>query len=183
MTKICDGRCRSRGPILIIYNTSLFLFKTNILMFVSSKSVKIYSSYREDKLRTKRISKILANGGLIGMIFGTSCFLVKPYRHTEFHSNRSRTRHSCHTKHINYDQSLAMVTVEVVVRFWSFTIPAYSPSKQTFWFLFHQNRSRFTRVIVRTNFGYRVQVTGYRVQINNHPPKIDWNVFQTLWNP
>ena len=31
------------------YNTSLFLAKTHILVFVSSKSVKIYSSYRGDK--------------------------------------------------------------------------------------------------------------------------------------
>ena len=32
-----------------------------------------------------------------------------------------------------------------------FTIPAYSSSKHTFWFLFHQNQLKCSRVIVRTN--------------------------------
>ena len=180
MAKICDGRCWSRGPILTIYNTSLFLFKTNILVFVSSKSVKINSSYRVHKFRTKRISKIFANGGPIGLIFGTSCFLVKHYRHTEFHSNRSRTRHSCHTKHKSYDQSSAMVTAEVVVRFCPFTIPAYSSSIPGFCFI--KIGQDLLELSCRQIFGYSGQRTadsGQRTAytLTMTPLKIDENVF------
>ena len=102
---------------MTIYNTSLLLINTNNLAFVSIKSVKIYSIYREEKFRAKRISKIFANGGPIGLIYGTRGFLVKHYQRTEFHSNRSRTRHSCHTKHISYDQSFAMVTIYNTILF------------------------------------------------------------------
>ena len=105
-----------------------------------------------------------------------SCFFIRRYTHTEFHENRPKIRHSCHTK----SRIFAMLTAESVVRFCPFTIPAYSSSKRTFWFLFHQNRSRFTQVIVYTNFWYRVQGTAYSVQINNDPP---WNRLKRVLGP
>ena len=43
VANICAGKSRSLVFIFTICNTSLFLFKTNILFFVSSKPVKNYS--------------------------------------------------------------------------------------------------------------------------------------------
>ena len=45
-TKFIEIKTRSCSAILAIFNTSRVLVKTHILVFVSSKSVKIYSSYR-----------------------------------------------------------------------------------------------------------------------------------------
>ena len=92
------------------------------------------------KQLTKKILKfanISANCGPIGAIFGMTCFFMKHYPHTEFHANRIRIRHSCHTK--SKSRIFAMVTAKVVVRFCPFTIPVYSSSVQTFWLLFHKN--------------------------------------------
>jgi len=75
----------------------------------------------------------------------------------------------------------------VAARFWPFSIPAYSSSKQTFWFLFHQNRSRITRVLVGTNFWCNLKGTRHglivttpnRLQRFLEPPKTWKNLF---WN-
>jgi len=52
------------------------------------------------------------------------------------------------------------------VRFRPFAIPAESSSKHTFWLLFHQNRLRFTQVIVLTRNWHRGQSTGYAEKWN-----------------
>ena len=82
------------------------------------------------------------------------------------------------TKYGSHDQRFAMVDAEVVVRFWPFTIPAYSSSKQTFYFLFNQNQSRFTRVIVSTNLEQRIS----KIFANGGP--IGWYLARVLfwWN-
>jgi len=48
-TKFTEIKTRSCSAISAICNTSRVLVKTHILVFVSSKSVKIYSSYRAIK--------------------------------------------------------------------------------------------------------------------------------------
>ena len=62
-----------------------------------------------------------------------------------------------------------MVTAEHMVRFNPFAIPTESLSKHTFWFLFHQNRLRFTQVIVSSRIPYRVQGTAYKVRRSGVP--------------
>ena len=48
-TKFTEIKTRSCSAISAIFNTSRVLVQTHILVFVSSKSVKIYSSYRGNK--------------------------------------------------------------------------------------------------------------------------------------
>ena len=101
----------------------------------------------------------------IGFIFFPSYFFTKGYVHSKFHQNRSIFRHSSHTNSRSYPKAKA----EVMTRSHPFSIPIDSSPKPIFWFLFHQNRLRFTQVMRCTSFclqrtGYRVQGTGYRVQ-------------------
>lgn len=58
---------------------------------------------------------------------------------------------------------------EVMSRLCPCTIPAYFSRKQAIWLLFHQNRSRITRVIMGTNLGHSAQSTAYGLHLNTNP--------------